>query len=92
MSGRLVQPCSRCGALLRLSAMRTFTALGALGLLATAVARFVSASEALLPMALMFAVLTWIGMAATRVQLVEQLAAGVDDKPSSSQPHDRQTA
>ena len=33
MSGRLVTPCSECGVLLRLSAMRFFTAVGALGLL-----------------------------------------------------------
>lgn len=67
--------------------MRVFTALGALGLLGTAVARFMGESEALLPLALMFAVLTWVGFASTRIHLVQQLAADGDDhltSPSAS--------
>ena len=76
MSGRLVQPCSACGALLRLSAMRLLTGVGAVGLLASGVARFVSESEALLVLALVFSILTLAGVVSTRVETVVQLAQG----------------
>jgi len=73
MSGRLVQPCSACGTLLRLSAMRLFTALGALGLIASSIARFIHESEVLLVIALVCAVLILVGMVATRVEAVRQI-------------------
>lgn len=91
MSGRLVHPCSRCGSLLRLSAMRVFTALGALGLLGTAIARFLhSDSPMLLVLALMFAVLTWVGMACTRVEVVRRLVeSGASDGATTGSAWER---
>jgi FtsH-binding integral membrane protein len=73
MSGRLVQPCSACGTMLRLSAMRLFTALGALGLIATSIARSFHESEALLFLALVCAILILVGMIWTRVEAVRQI-------------------
>lgn len=91
MSGRLVHPCSHCGSLLRLSAMRVFTALGALGLLGTAIARFLhSDSPMLLVLALMFAVLTWVGMACTRVEVVRRLVeSGASDGATTGSAWER---
>jgi hypothetical protein len=87
MSGRLVQPCRECGALLRLSAMRVFTAMGALGLIATAVARIFSDSEAFLVLALVFATLIWVGMASTRVEAVMRMSRHQEpDRPLSKVP------
>jgi hypothetical protein len=76
MSGRLVQPCSECGALLRLSAMRIFTFVGALGLLATSLALSVNRSESLLIVALVFSVLVFVGVVTTRVETVLRIAQG----------------
>jgi hypothetical protein len=76
MSGRLVQPCSACGALLRLSAMRIFTFVGALGLLATSLALSVNHSETLLIVALVFSVLVFVGVVTTRVETVLRIAQG----------------
>jgi len=76
MSGRLVQPCSECGALLRLSAMRLLTGLGALGLLVSSVALFVNRSEALLVLALIFSILIFVGVISTRVEAVLRIAQG----------------
>ena len=73
MSGRLVQPCSACGAMLRLSAMRVFTVVGAIGLIVTSVARSMNQSESLLILALAFALLVLVGMIGTRVETVRQL-------------------
>jgi hypothetical protein len=84
MSGRLVQPCSACGALLRLSAMRFLTVAGALGLLASAVARVMSQSEATLVMALFFAVVTLVGMVSTRVETVMQIARESQERRSAA--------
>ena len=75
MSGRLVQPCSACGTLLRLSAMRIFTGLGALGLIASSIVRVMTQSELPLFIALVCAVLILVGMIGTRVEAVRQIAA-----------------
>lgn len=76
MSGRLVQPCSACGSLLRLSAMRLLTGIGALGLLVSSVMRFGNESEALLVLALLFSVCILVGMVSTRVEAVRQITQG----------------
>ncbi len=76
MSGRLVQPCSECGALLRLSAMRLLTGVGALGLLVSSVARFVNESPALLVLALVCSVFIFVGVLSTRVEAVRRIAQG----------------
>jgi hypothetical protein len=72
MSGRLVQPCPECGALLRLSGMRLLSALGALGLLISSITLAVSRSEEMLFVALLFAILIFVGVLATRVEVVLQ--------------------
>lgn len=77
MSGRLVQPCSECGALLRLSAMRLLTGVGALGLLVSSVALFVNRSEALLVLALAFSIVVFIGVFSTRVETAIEPGATV---------------
>ena len=82
MSGRLVQPCSGCGTMLRLSAMRAFTALGALGLLASSIARFTSDSLVLLALALVCAILILVGLVSTRIETVRQLTEGSRPQPS----------
>jgi hypothetical protein len=74
MSGRLVHPCPACGALLHLSAMRLLTTLGALGLIGTSIARVNNESQALLLVALVFAVCILVGLIATRVVAIRQLA------------------
>ena len=76
MSGRLVQPCSECGVLLRLSAMRLLTAVGALGLLASSIALSVNRSEGLLVVALVFSILIFVGVLTTRVEAVMRIAQG----------------
>jgi len=81
MSGRLVLPCAECGALLRLSAMRVFTAVGALGLIVTSIVRMVTRSDALLLLALLFAVLILVGMVSTRVETVMRIAQGTSPGP-----------
>jgi hypothetical protein len=73
MSGRLVHPCSECGALLRLSAMRFLTVIGALGLIGASVALFTDRSDHVLGLALMFAIVTFIGAISTRVETVMQI-------------------
>jgi hypothetical protein len=75
MSGRLVQPCAACGTLLRLSAMRMFTALGAVGLIASSILRAMTETELPLFLALLCAVLILVGMIGTRVEAVRQIAA-----------------
>ena len=74
MSGRLVQPCSECGTLLRLSAMRLLTALGAVGLLVSSIALSINRSEALLVLALVFSILIFVGVLSTRVEAVMRIA------------------
>ncbi len=74
MSGRLVQPCSECGALLRLSAMRLLTGMGALGLLVSSVALSLNRSDALLVLALVCSILMFVGVLSTRVEAVMRMA------------------
>jgi hypothetical protein len=73
MSGRLVQPCSGCGRLLRLSAMHAFTAIGSLGLIALSIARVATDSQVVLVLALVCAVMIFVGMVSTRLEVVRQL-------------------
>jgi len=73
MSGRLVHPCSACGALLHLSSMRLLTTIGALGLIGTSIARVNNESVALLLVALVFAVCILVGLISTRVVAIRQL-------------------
>lgn len=80
MSGRLVQPCSECGALLRLSGMRLLTGASALGLLASSAALFITRSEAVLFVALLCSTLMLAGVLLTRVEAVIRMAHGPPGK------------
>lgn len=72
LSGRLVHPCAECGAMLRLSAMRQITALGALGLIGASVAIVAGASPSLaIAAALVAAIVMLGGMLGTRVEAAE---------------------
>jgi CHASE2 domain-containing sensor protein len=68
LSGRLVQPCSECGTLLRLSAMTLVASAGAIGLLITSVSLFLNYSRLLLIVALLLTVVILIGVMGTRVE------------------------
>ena len=69
LSGRLVQPCSECGALLRLSAMRVLSGLGALGLIGTSALMFLQFPPSLtFVLALVCALVMLGGVLGTRVE------------------------
>ena len=70
MSGRLVQPCKECGALMRFSALTLLTGVGALGLMATALLLFKWPSIWLRLVALAFAVTILVGVMGTRLEAV----------------------
>ena len=97
MSGRLVQPCSGCGRLLRLSAMHAFTAIGSLGLIALSIARVATDSNVVLALALVCAVMILVGLVSTRVEVVRPLqestypgpvGLAADTEPLRSAPTD----
>lgn len=68
LSGRLVQPCTECGTLLRLSAMTLVASAGAIGLLITSVALFLNYSRLLLIVALLLTIVILVGVMGTRVE------------------------
>jgi hypothetical protein len=70
MSGRLVQPCTECGARLRLSSMALLTTLSAFGLITTAMIYVFYQDNYLLWIALVFLLLMLIAMLATRLEAV----------------------
>ena len=68
LSGRLVQPCSECGALLRLSSSTLVVILAAIGLFTTSTALVVTRYRMLLIVALGCALFLLIGVLGTRVE------------------------
>ena len=68
MSGRLVQPCSECGARLRLSAMVLLSTTSALGLIATSVVYIFNPFTPLLAIALVLLGLMLFSMMSTRLE------------------------
>ena len=70
MSGRLVQPCTECGARLKLSSMALLTTLSAFGLITTAIIYVFYQDNYLLWIALVFLLLMLIAMLATRLEAV----------------------
>ena len=70
LSGRLVQPCRECGTVLRLSAMRLISLLGALGLTASSIALVSLSSSSFLVAALVCALVMLGGVMGTRVEKV----------------------
>lgn len=70
LSGRLVQPCKECGAMIRLSALTLLTGVGAVGLIVAAFLLFEYQSVWLLVLALGFAITILIGVLGTRLETV----------------------
>jgi hypothetical protein len=68
MSGRLVQPCSECGAQLRLSAMVLLATTSAIGLISTAVIYLLYPVMYLLAIALVLLALMLFAMMSTRLE------------------------
>lgn len=70
LSGRLVQPCKECGAMIRLTALTLLTGVGAVGLIVAAFLLFEYQSVWLLVLALGFAITILIGVLGTRLETV----------------------
>lgn len=68
MSGRLVQPCSECGARLRLSSMALLSTISALGLIGVSVMYLVYREKVLLYIALVLTLLMLVAMLSTRLE------------------------
>lgn len=81
MSGRLVQPCTECGARLRLSSMALLTTISALGLITTAIIYVFYQDNYLLWIALVFLLLMLIAMLATRLEAVPSATIPRDAVP-----------
>lgn len=69
MSGRLVQPCSECGAQLRLSSMVLLSTTSAIGLIGTALAYVINPFTPLLTIALVLLGLMLFSMMSTRLEM-----------------------
>jgi len=72
LSGRLVQPCSECGTLLRLSSSTLVVGIASVGLVATSVALVVTKRPILLIVALLCALVQLIGALGARVETVSE--------------------
>jgi hypothetical protein len=71
LSGRLVQPCSECGAKLKLSAMKLLSIAGALSLMATSGIMFMTGPTAILLAAALVCTLIMLGgVLGTRIESV----------------------
>ena len=68
MSGRLVQPCTECGARLRLSSMALLSTISALGLIGTSIMYLVYRETTLLYIALVLTLLMLVAMLLTRLE------------------------
>ena len=77
MSGRLVQPCSECGARLRLSAMVLLSTTSAIGLIGTAVIYVFNPVAPLLAIALVLLGLMLFSMMRTRIETAPSIPRGV---------------
>jgi hypothetical protein len=86
MSGRLVQPCSECGARLRLSSMAVLSTMSALGLIGTALAYVFYPHSAMLIIALVFLLLILIASWATRIEAAPGLPPADAVPPPRKEP------
>ena len=68
MSGRLVQPCTECGAQLRLSSMALLATISALGLIGTSAMYLAYRETTLLYSALVLTLLMLVAMLSTRLE------------------------
>jgi len=76
MSGRLVQPCTECGARLRLSSMALLSTISALGLTGTSIMYLVYRESTLLYIALVLTLLMLVAMLSTRLEKVPSTVPG----------------
>lgn len=83
MSGRLVQPCTECGAKLRMSSMALVSSFASLGLIVTAVCLFLypAWSTYLYGLALLLLLVILVAMLATRIESVPSTTAKLDPPP-----------
>ena len=86
MSGRLVQPCTECGARLRLSSMALLSTISALGLIGTSIMYLVYRESTLLYIALVLTLLMLVAMLSTRLEKVPSTV------PSAAVPPPREHA
>jgi len=77
MSGRLVQPCTECGAQLRLSSMALLSTTCAIGLIGTALLYVFNPVNMLLAIALVLLGLMLFAMMATRIELSPSTPRGI---------------
>ena len=77
MSGRLVQPCSECGARLRLSSMALLSTTSAIGLIGVAVLYVFNPVGPLLAIALVLLFLMLFAMMRTRIETAPSTPRGV---------------
>jgi hypothetical protein len=77
MSGRLVQPCSECGARLRLSSMALLSTTCAIGLIGTALLYLFNPVNMLLVIALVLLGLMLFSMMATRLETAPSIPRGI---------------
>jgi hypothetical protein len=76
LSGRLIQPCSECGTLLRLSAMTLVASTAAIGVVIVAISLFLNYSRLLLIIALLLTVVMLVGVMGTRVEKAPERRGG----------------
>jgi len=81
MSGRLVRPCTECGAKLRMSSMAAVSSLSSLALIATAILYIFYPWSILLFVALALVLVILIAMLATRLETVPSVTATIDPPP-----------
>ena len=77
MSGRLVQPCTECGARLRMSSMALVSSAASIGLIIAAILYLVYQENVLLFIALPLLLVILIAMMATRIEAVPSLTAPI---------------
>ena len=90
LSGRLVQPCPECGARLRLSSMAVLSTTSALGLIITAITYALyfrsEYASTLLVISLVFLLLIFIAMLATRLEAAPSIPKDAVPPPRQEPP------
>jgi len=81
MSGRLVQPCTECGAKLRMSSMALVSSLASAGLIGVAVLYIFYPIPNLLFVALTLLFVIFISMLVTRIETVPSATATLEPPP-----------
>ena len=89
MSGRLVQPCHECGAMLRLSSMALLSTVSAIGLITIAILYLIYQHNVLLGIAMVLLLLLLISMMRTRLESLPPPVSGKHVVPPSRDEHPR---